>query len=361
MLEELENRFRKRVQKDKKIQNAYLLIHSEKHGIHLKLAEGQTKDVPAHPDQLYFISSIDKLLISVIIGMFVEQGRLSYSDPVYTQLHPEFLRHLHVYKGKDYTNEIKISHLLNHTSGLYDFVKDKPAHGQSMMDMLPHESTFFPTNLIQWAKALLTPHFPPGQGFYYSNTNYYLLSLIIEKLAGKPVHKAYTNLLFRPLEMRYTYMLQQSRPLVRHKKPVAHCYIGNIDLARNRKIGLDHAGGRIVSTTEDLLKFMKTLVNGQIIRKGTLNAMKDWASFSRRIDYGYGIMNIKSIPLFMPKKYNVWGYAGLSGSFMFYHPEMETYFIGSLNRFGYQKKAMTLMYKMIDILNKNGVGTDKEL
>ena len=63
-------------------------------------------------------------------------------------------------------------------------------------------------------------------------------------------------------------------------------------------------------------------------------------------------MSFKPIPLFMPKKYCVWGNAGSNGSFMFYHPEMDTYFIGSFNDFRYQRKGIMFMFKMIDILHR---------
>jgi len=70
------------------------------------------------------------------------------------------------------------------------------------------------------------------------------------------------------------------------------------------------------------------------------------------IDYGYGLMNFRTIPLLMPKKYNVWGNAGSIGSFMFYHPAMGIYLIGNLNPFRYHRKCIKLMFKIIDILSK---------
>jgi len=61
---------------------------------------------------------------------------------------------------------------------------------------------------------------------------------------------------------------------------------------------------------------------------------------------------VQLFPLLMPKKYNVWGNAGSIGSFMFYHPAMDIYLIGNLNRFRYASKGIRLMFKMIDILSK---------
>ena len=65
----IEDHFRNRVEKDPKIRNAYLLVHSETLGIHLKIAEGSTNKVPANENQPYFIASIGKLFTSVLAGI----------------------------------------------------------------------------------------------------------------------------------------------------------------------------------------------------------------------------------------------------------------------------------------------------
>ena len=349
----LENRFRKWIQKNNQIHNAYLLIHSENQGIHLNMAEGKTDGTTAHPDQPFFIASIDKLFTSVLIGCLYEEGKLSYDDPIETYLDADLLHNLHIYKGKNYTNAIKIKHLLNHTSGLYDFVEDKPIKGQGMLDIFLEKPSDAFQNIIEWSKENLLPHFPPGEGFHYSDTGYYLLNLIIEEITMKSYPEALDAYFFQPLEMNHAYMLQYSQPMIKHKYPIADCYAGHVNLGENSLLGIDYAGGRIVASSEDLLKFMKALITNKLLRKETMEKMQDWAKFSVGIDYGYGIMNFRHVPILMPKKFSVWGNAGSTGSFMFYHPELDAYFIGSLNRFRYHRKGIMLMFKMIDILLKS--------
>ncbi|MBR7250003.1 serine hydrolase, partial [Klebsiella variicola] len=76
---------------------------------------------------------------------------------------------------------------------------------------------------------------------------------------------------------------------------------------------------------EDLLKIMKALVSYQLVKKETLEMMmNDKAKYGVGIDYGYGIMQFKTVPLLMPKIFNVWGHAGATGAYMFYHPKMDT-------------------------------------
>jgi len=350
----IENLFRKKVQKDCKIHNAYLLVHSEKLGIHMNMAEGSTGSMPANPQQPYFIASIGKLFTSVLIGILVEKGKISYQDTITQYFNDDLLSNLHVYKGNDYTNHIKIKHLLNHTSGLHDYFQDKPEQGKPMIDILLDEPSRFwtPQEVIQWSRDNLKSHFPPGKGFHYSDTGYHILGLIIEKITTKPFHEALKHYIFQPLGMNHSYLLHYSEPMVKSQYPVADFYTGNINVTQYRSLGIDYAGGGIVATAEDLLKFMRALVKHEILREDTFEKMKDWAKFSIGIDYGYGLMNFKTIPLLMPEKYNVWGNAGSIGAFMFYHPAMDIYLIGNLNHFRYHSKGIRLMFKTIDILSK---------
>lgn len=350
----IENLFRKKVQKDRKIHNAYLLIHSEKLGIHMNIAEGSTGSMPANAQQPYYNASIGKLFTSVLIGVLVEKGMISYEDTITQFLDKNLLHNLHIYKGKDYTNKIKIRHLLNHTSGLHDYFGDKSKHGKPMIDMIFDDPSRFwtPQETIQWSKDHLKSHFPPGKGFHYSDTGYHILGLIIERITTKPFHAALQHYIFQPLQMNYSYLAHHSESMVKSNYPVADLYSGNINVIQYRSLSIDYAGGGIVATAEDLLKFMKALVTYEIIREDTFDKMKDWAKFSIGIDYGYGLMNFKTIPILMPKKYNAWGNAGSTGSFMFYHPAMDIYLIGSLNQFRYDSKGIRFMFKIIDILAK---------
>lgn len=350
--------FAKVVQKDAKIHNAYLLVHSDKFGIHMNLAEGLTGNMPANSQQPYFIASIGKLFTSTLIGILVEKGLTSYENTINQYFDDYFLKNLHFYRGKDYTKNIKIKHLLNHTSGLHDYFSDKPKKGKPMIDILLEQSSHFwsPQETINWSKEHLKTHFPPGEGFHYSDTGYHILGLIIEKITLKPFHEALSDYIFKPLEMQHSYLIHYSDPLVRSDYPIANFYGRNIDITNYRSLSIDYAGGGIVSTSEDLLKFMKALVNNELIREDSFEKMKDWAGFFNLffmgIDYGYGLMSFKTIPILMPKKYNVWGNAGSIGSFMFYHPEMDSYIIGNLNQFGYPRKGIRLMFKVIDMLSK---------
>lgn len=356
----MEHHFRKRVRSDPKIHNAYLLVHSEPSGIHMNIAEGSTNDTPANPDQPWFLASIGKLFTSVLIGILYEKKMLSYEDRVPKYLDWGLLRNLHVYNGVDYGDRIEIKHLLNHTSGLQDFFEEKPKAGMSMMEMMLEEPNrmWTPRDVIEWSKQNLKSHFPPGRGFHYSDTGYHLLGLIVEAVARMPFHQALHEFIFQPLGMRHSWLNQYSEPIEKPRFPVAGVFVGDTNIIHHRSLGIDYAGGGIISTSEGLLTFMKALVHHTIIRKETFERMKDWAGFFSLnfigINYGYGLMSFRSLPLVMPRKYHVWGNAGSTGTYMFYHPALDAYFIGGLHQFRYHRKGIMMMFTMIDLLRRNG-------
>jgi len=346
--------FKNTVRKDAKIHNAYLLVHSDKLGIRLNLAEGATGDMPAEANQPFYIASISKLFTSVLIGILVEKGLMAYDDPISSYVDQALLTNLHVYMGTDYTNEIRIKHLLNHTSGLHDFFEDKPRRGKSFIDLIFDEPSraWTPESVIHWAKDHLTPHFPPGQKFHYSDTGYHLLGLAIQQATSMPLHAALRHYIFEPLDMHHSYLSNYAEPLVKSEYPVARLYGRNIDITGYSSLSMMFAGGGIVSTTADMLKFMKAITRHELIGARTFERMKDWAKFFPGIDYGYGLMHFKTVPVLMPQKYNGWGNAGSSGTFMFYFPAIDTYIIGGLNQFRHQRKGMRLMFKIVNVLDR---------
>jgi D-alanyl-D-alanine carboxypeptidase len=348
---EIEDFFKKRIEKDENIRNGYLRVHSEKHGIDLQMAAGEDA---IHAEQPYYIASVSKLFTSVLFGQLVEKDLCSYDDRISQYLDAEVLSDLHVYKEVDYTNEIKIKHLLNNTSGLHDFLEDKPRKGLPMPELIVSEPdrTWTPLDVINWAKDNMKNHFPPGKGFHYSDTGYHLLGLIIEKITGLPFHEVLRKNIFEPLDMKHSHF-SRTEPVEKSPHQIAKLFIGDTEITHHQSLSLLFAGGGVVSTTSDLLKFMKALVNYQLLRKETIEKMKnDWGKFFLGIDYGYGLMNIKTVPVLMPAKYNSWGNAGSTGSFMFYHPATDSYIIGTLNRFGYGQKGIRLMLQMADKILK---------
>ncbi len=345
----IEALFRNQVSKDKTVKNAYLLVHSDQKDIHINLAEGATGSFPADPCQPNYMASVGKLFTSTIISMLCEQDRVSFDDRIADHLDQELLKGLHIHRGIDHTNEIRVKHLLNQTSGL-------PDNFEPLLDELLADPDFsiIPREAIEWVKKHSDPHFPPGTGFQYTDTNYHLLGLIIEERTGLPFHEALKQYIYEPLEMKHSSMLHYSEPMEPCSLPIADAYFRGTRLNGVEAYGsLDYAGGGVVAPTEDLLKFMKALVSHQLISESTWQTMMaERNKFTLGIRYGYGIWHLTPVPLLMPKRYASWGAAGATGAFMFYHPEMDAYFIGSFNDFSYKRKFLQFMGKTMNQLWK---------
>jgi D-alanyl-D-alanine carboxypeptidase len=339
----IEAAFRTKVLADKKIKNAYLLVHSEKMGIDLNLAEGSTDGFPAHPEQVNHMASVGKLFTATVIGMLHDEGRLNYDDKIANYLDADVVNQLHVYKGKDYSGDISIKQLLTQTSGLNDvffpllkkMMKD-PALKMSVRDAL------------EWGKVNLKPVGRPGQRHFYTDTNYYLLGLIIESITRKPFHEVVSEMIFHPLNMVNAYINGFSEPQVKSPYPPAHIYLYTVNFMDDLRVAkIDYAGGGVVAPLHEYLIFMKALVNCELVKKETLNKMiyDDIKMGFPAIgfDYGYSIWKPKAVPLMLPQRFFCWGCVGVTGAFMFYHPGTETYVIGTFNDISQTSKALQFM------------------
>ena len=123
---------------------------------------------------------------------------------------------------RNVTSHITIKHLLNHTSGLHDYFGDKPKQVTPFLDQILSEPSRFwtPQEIVQWSKEHLKSHFPPGEGFHYSDTGYHILGLVIENITSMPFHKALEHYLFMPLGMNHSYLICYSEPLVKSDYPI---------------------------------------------------------------------------------------------------------------------------------------------
>lgn len=345
----IEALFREQVRKDKKIKNAYLLVHSNKTGLHLNLAEGSGENGKPNPQQPVYMASVGKLFTSVIVALLYERGELSFTDHIYQYLGSELMDGLHVYKKKDYSREIQIRHLLNQTSGLPD--NFFPLFDKLLAD---HNLDITPREAVEWAKKNLKPQAAPGKKSYYTDTNYHLLGLIIEKVCEMPFHAVLKTLIFDPLSMKHSYLLHYSKPEKESAYKEAGFYFNQIRLNEIKGFaGLDFSGGGIVAPMEDLLLFMKALTDYQLISEHTFNKMiNDKARLYPGWDYGYGIWQVRPVPILLPSKYKSYGVLGATGAFMFYHPELEAYFIGNFNHQSWQRKCVRFMFKVMDKLLK---------
>jgi D-alanyl-D-alanine carboxypeptidase len=212
--------------------------------------------------------SVTKMLTAVVILKLVEQGKFSLEDKL-ADLLPTV-------NGKiPETEKITVRHLLGHLSGITD---------------PPNESMRYPTEIINnptgmYAMSLSeimetyvygkNLNFPPGTNYSYSNTNYWLLGNIAERITGKSLQLLMDEMIFTPLQLDNTYI---------EKRDDSNVTRGYADLYNNgilmdvtlwdKAEGDGEADGGLISTAEDLYKFMEGLFGGELVSDSTLEEMK---------------------------------------------------------------------------------------
>jgi D-alanyl-D-alanine carboxypeptidase len=343
----IQNNFKKTVEKDNKIKNAYLLVQSDKLNIHINLAEGKTGSEKANINQPIHLASVGKLFTATTISILQEKGKLKFNDKIEKFLDQKLINGLHVYKGEDYSKQITIRNLLMQTSGLYDVF-------YPLFKKMSKDGSFNPTTreAIIWGRKNLKTVAIPGKRHYYTDTNYYLLGLIIESITKKPFHQVVHELIFDPLGMNNSYMYGFSEPKIKSKHPLADLFLDDINFKSIEGVHkIDYAGGSVCAPLEEYLLFFKNIVNAKIIKKETLNKMINddfYMGFPTiGFRYGYSIWKPVTIPLVAPKDYYCFGCVGVTGAFMFYHPKSESYIIGSFNHSSYRGKALQFMISKI--------------
>jgi D-alanyl-D-alanine carboxypeptidase len=361
----LETRLRSAVDDNSDVSSGYLLVHSDSRDLHWNMAAGQAGGVEASPAQPYYAASIGKTFTATIIGILAENGKLSFEDPIAEYLPESILENLHTIDGTDYTDEILIRHLLAHTSGLphslpeggkmfFNTRLEESPEGKTLFDeMLEDPDRMWePEETIEWAKQNLEPHFPPGEECYYSEFGYNLLGLIIENVTGRPYHEALSEFLFDPLEMEQSYLPPFSEPAVASDLPTAPFYIDEekVDVDSVPSFSAFYAGGQTVNTSEELFRFHRSLVEGELVSDETLEEMRQWNKLWQGIDYGYGLVRIRPLPFL--KRFHCWGGLGASSAFMVYNPTIDVYVIGTFNQWSYMRKAMMFLFRTLRAISK---------
>lgn len=224
---------------------------------------GTTKAVPVRGR--FRIGSITKTFVATVVLQLVDEGRLHLDDPVETWM-PGV-----VPNGQ----RITVRHLLNHTSGLYDYLYTLPMPpGQEFLDN--RWRTWTADELVGRALAHPPTSDQPGSTFAYSNTNYVLLGQIVEKATGRSYGREVERRIIRPLNLRGTEMPGTS-PRIHGQHP--HGYVpagpgGELLDYTEMNPSVMGASGEMISTASDLNRFFAALLDGKLIPPHLLADMK---------------------------------------------------------------------------------------
>jgi len=342
------------VENDKSVRNCVLSVMKDDGSFSWSGAVGiasQDGQVPMTKDTPIYIASITKLYTATAIMRLYEKGVLSLDDPMSRYLPEELIQGIHVYKGKDYSQEITIIELLSHTSGIADYLFEKPKEGKSLFELILEkpERSWTVDETIEMARNDLEPNFQPGTDASYSDTNFQLLGKVIEAITGKPLHIIYEDFFFRPLGLKHTWLTGRSEPQFAPSTAPADIFHNDLIITNTRSNGAYWADGGIVSTAEECIIFLKALNEGRIVSGDTLKLMHNWHKLQFPLQYGYGTMYFK-LPWFINMLMKVpplWGHSGSTGSFLYYCEDLNLYMAGSINLTESNSKPFRLMLRVM--------------
>lgn len=201
------------------------------------------KTRPNTPDTIFPIASITKLFVRHSVFLLVEQGRLGLDDQMRQYL-PEVM----------FSDKIKISDLVYHTSGLPDIHNELPEFNDPWNLKGPVSAR----DLIEKINSLNRLHFQPGSESRYSNTNYLLLAMIIEKISGLPLDRFLSDNIFGPFGMKNTGLYRENSRLPGHAEGFLRRG-GSIVFLPDFNFRNFWGSGNAYSTTRDLYQYLKLI------------------------------------------------------------------------------------------------------
>jgi D-alanyl-D-alanine carboxypeptidase len=239
-------------------------------------------------DDRFRVGSITKTFIATVVLHLAAEGKLRLSDPV-----EHWLPGL-VPDGA----AITVHDLLDHTSGLFDYTDDQAF----VRTLIAHPLRYWAPRRLVAVATSHPPLFPPGHGWWYSNTNYILLGLIAEAAGATPIERQLQQELFRPLYLTGTSLPSTPRIQGRH----AHGYIGFATVPRLHHLfdattvespSVPWTAGGIVSTGKDVTRFYSDLLRGYLVPAPLLAAMKRLVPDSHYLgatspSYGLGLAHV---------------------------------------------------------------------
>lgn len=227
--------------------------------------------VPLRPEMVFRIGSVTKQFTAAAILMLLEEGKLALDDPLEKFL-PGYPVHGHT---------ITVEHLLTHTSGIQSYTGMPDFEKVMTRDMTP-------TEMVDFFKGQ-PMEFAPAKRYNYNNSGYFLLGVIIEKLAGVSYAEFLQQRIFDPLEMKNTYYDDPKRIIPNRASGYAK---DNETLINDRYLSMTQpfSAGALASTVDDLLAWDSALYTEKLVSRESLQ--RAWTPYrladGKELHYGYG-------------------------------------------------------------------------
>lgn len=318
------------------------------------LGDARPDGTPMTVDTPYFVASIDKLVTATAVFLLAERGSLDLDAPMLTYLPIELGTGLHVMAGTDRSDRVTVRHLLSHTSGMADYLEDRPKGGRSLVEetLAQGDAGWSREAAFARVREHLQPHFPPQDltrpdaRAQYCDTNYLALKTILEVVEGRHVADVYRSLVFEPLRMDATWVASHDDPQRERTAAAAMLWAGPKPFDAPATLRSTYA---MYSTLDDQSAMLRGLVEGRLFG-GDAGAFARMAGPFRRfrqgfdaaalrrpgwpIAYGHGVMRF-DLPWWLApfnRPPAVVGHTGSTGSWAFHCPVLDVDLVGTVDQ-----------------------------
>jgi CubicO group peptidase (beta-lactamase class C family) len=232
------------------------------------------KKEPLNEASVFQLASVSKQFTAAAIMLLYERGQIQLRDTVNNYFTDFPFKH------------VTIENLLNHTSGLpryfwvaeHEWEQEKAPTNKEMMTLLE--------------SSKVQRYFKPGRNFDYSNTGYFVLASIVEKVSGNSFSAFVKKNIFDPLEMKDSFVLNsENESIIKSHLDGYRLYRGWRHLKINSTVNDAIVGDKnVYSTSNDLLKWTLGLNSGKLLSKESLDLMysKGETIYGRKVPYGFG-------------------------------------------------------------------------
>ena len=226
--------------------------------------------LPANTDMRYCIGSISKQFTSAAILFLQQEGKLSLDDLV-SRFLPDLMR----------ANEVTVRELLSHTSGYQDFWP------QDYVMPFILKPTTAEQILSRWAKKPLD--FDPGTKWQYSNTNFVIAGMIVERVSGTPVFRFLQQRVFGPLGMRSVEDIDAPVDTSNGVSGYFRVALGPLRPAPREGKGWMFAAGELKMTPSDLARWDISLINERLLSHSSYNDLEREVLLKNGLGTHYGL------------------------------------------------------------------------
>jgi CubicO group peptidase (beta-lactamase class C family) len=215
-------------------------------------------NVPITPHTVFDIGSVSKQFTAMSVLLLAQDGRLSLDDDIH-----KFIPELPPYEAP-----ITVRNMLHHQSGLKSYT--------DMLDLagVPEIDQTTDADALALIARQTTLNFPPGRQYLYSDTNYFLLALVVQRVSGESLREFARRRIFEPLKMTSTHYHDNHRMIVPHRATgYAPGRDGgfDIDMSNFEELG----DGSVMTTVEDLARWDRNFYAPAVGGKSAIDQLQE--------------------------------------------------------------------------------------